>query len=198
MQIFVPFAFTDNPPSNHLSSKFGGRRPASTKEPRTSWWSPHVALRPSTASARGRGVYELVRTRSRRSLPQSPNIPSATAPEPPTVTRHALTFARRTRNPSRSTLRPQQCLTHGHAIDQKSQNYPNHLVGGEPSSTDGPFQSPQKPRRSNLGRVLSEVIQRRRGMRTLRQYGRLAEIPSVLLCRSQRTAVDRQKALLIS
>jgi len=84
------------------------RRPQARQHPlaRTSWWSPHVALRPSTASARGRGVHELVRTRSRPPLLQSPNIPSATALEPPAVTRHALTFLRRTRKPSRSTSRP--------------------------------------------------------------------------------------------
>jgi len=48
-----------------------------------------VSLRPSTALARERGLHELVRTRSRLTSHRSPNIPSAAAPEPPAVTRHA-------------------------------------------------------------------------------------------------------------
>src|SRR6187431_3196173 len=84
-QIFLLLAFTDHSPPDWLSNKFGGRRLASTKKGGRVGGVRLVSLRLSTAPARERGLYELVRTRSRLTPHQSPNIPSAAAPEPPAV-----------------------------------------------------------------------------------------------------------------
>src|SRR6188768_1464373 len=71
-QIFLPLAFTDSSPPNFLSSKFGGRRLASTKKGGRVGGVRRVSLRPSTTPARERGVQELVRTRSRLTPHRSP------------------------------------------------------------------------------------------------------------------------------